>query len=83
MENETQISTKLRNLMLGALYKIGDPEKQDSILEAWELSKLFDKHFFKILFKDKKDLPALFNETTKKWSFSSTFLSTDYTSKEE
>ena len=36
-----------------------------------------------MLFKDKKDLPALFNETTKKWSFSSTFLSTDYTSKEE
>ena len=45
MENETQISTKLRNLMLGALYKIGDPERQDSILKAWELSKLFNKCF--------------------------------------
>jgi len=31
--------------MLGALYKIGDPERQDSILKAWELSKLFNKCF--------------------------------------
>jgi len=49
MENETQISTKLRNLMLGALYKIGDPSKQDSILEAWELSKLFNEYFLTFL----------------------------------
>jgi hypothetical protein len=54
MENETHISTKLRNLMLGALYKIGDPEKQDSILEAWELSKLFNKHFLNTFFKIKR-----------------------------
>jgi len=66
--------------MLGALYKIGDPERQDSILKAWELSKLFNKCF---TFLDQNDLPALFDETLKKWSFSSTFLSNDYTSKDE
>ena len=32
---------KLRNLMLGALYKLGDPQIQDSLLEAWKLSNLF------------------------------------------
>lgn len=67
--------------MLGALYKIGDPEKQNSILEAWELSKLSNKYFLFSL--DQNDIPALFDETTKKWSFSSTFLSNDYTSKVE
>ena len=67
--------------MLGALYKIGDPERQDSILKAWELSKLFNKYV--LLFLDQNDLPALFDETLKKWSFSSTFLSNDYTSKVE
>jgi len=34
-------------------------------------------------FLDQNDLPALFDETLKKWSFSSTFLSNDYTSKDE
>ena len=49
MENENQTSTKLRNLMLEALYKMGDPKRQDSILKAWELSKLSIKNIFNFL----------------------------------
>ena len=49
IDQENQTSTKLRNLMLGALYKMGDPKKQDSILEAWELSKPFMKNFLNFL----------------------------------
>jgi len=49
IDQENQTSTKLRNLMLGALYKMGDPKRQDSILKAWELSKLSIKNIFNFL----------------------------------
>ena len=30
---------KIRHIMLGALYTLGDPKQQESLLDAWKLSK--------------------------------------------
>ena len=38
MAEQQESSDKLRNIMLGALYKMGDPNLQDSLLDAWKLS---------------------------------------------
>ncbi len=38
MAEEQQSSDKLRNIMLGALYRMGDPNLQDTLLDAWKLS---------------------------------------------
>ncbi len=73
---------KLRNLMLGALYKLGDPQIQDSLLEAWKLSNLFMIMLI-LIYLEQNEIPALYDHVTKKWSFQSINLSNDYTSKEE
>ncbi len=39
MQNDKNIQMKVRNIMLGGLYELGDPKKQASLLDAWKLSK--------------------------------------------
>ena len=35
---ESENAHKLRIIMLGALYKMGDPKLHETLLDAWELS---------------------------------------------
>ena len=42
MTNKEQENTeKLRKIMLGALYKVGDPKHEESLLDAWKLSNFY------------------------------------------
>ena len=39
-KKESENAQKLRNLMLGALYKMGDPNYHETLLDAWKLSNI-------------------------------------------
>ena len=61
-KKESENAQKLRNLMLGALYKMGDPNYHETLLDAWELSNIYTISL--VYYLGPNEIPAVFDKVT-------------------